>query len=99
MSIVDTNCIGQTSAEYKIYLVKCPDPSSSPGVEVIFYSTANNEGSIFAYQCVYGWNPEVSRSVCGNDKDWHPIVRCPPRKFTDTKISNLNTIPSFWLLT
>ena len=81
VSIVATNCIGQTSAVYKINLVKCPDPSSAPGVEGISYSTANNEGSIFTYRCTYGWNPELSRSVCGNDKAWHPIVHCPPRKF------------------
>ena len=99
VSIVTTNCIGQTSSEYTIYLVKCPDPSSLPGVEVISYSTANNEGSIFTYQCVYGWNPEVSRSVCGNDKAWHPIVRCPPHKCKNMKIANLSTIPSFWPLT
>ena len=98
VSIVATNCIGQTAAVYKINLMKCPDPSSSPGVVVISYSTANNEGSSFTYRCAYGWNPEVSISVCGNDKAWHPIVHCPPRKFIDMKIDNVNTIPSLWLL-
>ena len=99
MSIVATNCIGQTAAVYKINLVKCPDPSSLPGVEVLSYSTANNEGSIFTYRCAYGWNPDISISVCGNDKAWHPIVHCPPRKSKNMKIANLNTIPSLSLLT